>query len=126
MDSPVMAASFTCASPSITRPSAGTFSPEWMKRMSFSWTSSAAMISSLPSLTIRASSGARSSSDFKEDLLFSSVRCSRYDPSMNRNVTAADSEYSPIKSAPITATVTSNSMLITFSVMAWKAFLAIG
>ena len=39
------------------------------------------------------------------------VRISSQAPSMNRKVTAAASQYSPIANAPAVATVTSNSML---------------
>src|SRR5699024_3034906 len=71
-----------------------------------------------------ASSGAISISVFKEERVFSSERTSRYAPKRNRNVTAADSTYSPINKAPTTAIVTSNSILNDFIITDWIAFLA--
>lgn len=63
---------------------------------------------------------------FNDALVLLSVRASRYAPNKNRNVTAADSTYSPINNAAVTAMVTNNSMLKAFIRNAWNALMAIG
>ena len=73
-------------------------------------TSSAGISSSAPLRFTRAVTGARSSRLFIEERVFSMVRASSHSPSMNKNETAAASQYSPIKIAPMIAIVTSKSI----------------
>ena len=118
-DSPVMLASFIWPPPLITVPSTGTFAPVLTSRMSPTSTSSTATSSNSPSsICLRALSGAISVSSFMADLVLFSVRCSRYAPNRNRKVTIADSSNSLIMNAPVTAMVTSRSMLTTLTLNA--------
>src|SRR5690625_3210381 len=94
--------------------------------MSFSSTSSALISDLIPFFKTVAVSGAKSIKDFKEERAFSKERASRKAPKRKRKVTAADSTYSPIIKAPITAMVTKSSMLNIFNREACQAFKKVG
>ena len=93
---------------------------------SFLITSSAFITERIPSRSTLASSGAISIKDLREERDFSKDRPSRNAPNRNKKVTAADSVYSPIINAPITAIVTRSSILNNFISVAFQAFIKVG
>jgi len=117
--SPVMLASLIWPSPDRTVPSTGTFAPVLTSRVSPTSTSSTATSSNSPlSLSFKALSGAISVNSLIAERVFCNVRCSRYEPNKNRNVTIADSSKFLMIKAPATASVTSTSMLTTLTLSA--------
>src|SRR5690554_4432213 len=97
-----------------------------MTTKSFSTTSSALIIERMPSRITVASRGAISISDLSDARAFYKERPSRNAQKRNKKVTAADSTYSPIMSAPITAMVTKSSILNIFCREACHALKTVG
>ncbi len=97
-----------------------------MMTKSFLTKSSAFITERIPLRMTLASCGAISISDLSEERDFSNERPSRNAPNKNKKVTAADSTYSPIIRAPITAIVTKSSMLNNFIREAFQALIKVG
>ena len=74
----------------------------------------------------RAVEGVISVKDLMEERVFSKVFFSKKAPNAKRKVTIADSSYSWIKRAAITAIDTNNSIETCLNLSAWTAWKAIG
>ncbi len=81
---------------------------------------------SFPSLITLPVSGTKSKRALIEWRVFSIVFASKNEPSINRYVTAAASQYSPIINAPVVAMVTKASIPTILNFKAPKALLKIG
>ncbi|MPM18006.1 hypothetical protein SDC9_64407 [bioreactor metagenome] len=112
--SPVTAASLMAAWPFTMVPSTGILPPGLINKRSPTETSSTETTVWTSPRRMMASCGAISTNDRNEERVFSNVRASRKSPNRNRKVTTEDSVYSRMKSAPMTAIVTNNSMLKAF------------
>ena len=102
IDSPVIAACCTAERPCSTVPSAGSFSPGRTRTSSPATSSRAATVTSIPSRTTTASSGAWSSNPRIAPRVRSKVIACRVVPTENSTTTRAPSDQSPSAAAPTT------------------------
>ncbi|MPM44049.1 hypothetical protein SDC9_90727 [bioreactor metagenome] len=110
-----------------TNPSTGTFAPVLTNKISPTSTSSTSTSTNSPSsIFFSALSGAISVNSLIAERVWFKVRCSKKAPNKNKKVTMADSSKFRMKNAPLTAMVTSTSILTTFTFKAWYACIAMG